>query len=500
MTTIPNYDSAKKQTSQVDTKWFTGGFSPTVSKFIITREASPATPRSQLKVDKLRIELSDEEKDTECSSPHQVVRELATEGEQQKGSSHTSHHAAHEMGHAGKAWKPHGADQPEVAPVAQWASDTANNMTSCLEAVDVVKWLASVDDDQKKDTTSPLSPELQKLDPSTGQTVNAFQYPDTHIAPEDPGNPSMAWNKRYMTSALQMYQDHRVQNEHPVVSNPAEEPATNHLEMVHIPEEEWPWTDCVVRPASEEHFQQMMEIISLEAHQKHCPQVLESKEVQERDLRRMLDVCRNNLRPFVVACLEEEDFHDRSKWPVGSGKQYMEYVKFKAAQPVKPPVVVGFAFVTEPRIGLLNSPCPGSRFAGQIKILVHPEHGNRLYGSALLDRILRCVAPYHRSLVDYDWKCDNPGMIYDESSAALNRRQYAQVIIENITSAGDADPRRILKEHMLEKFDFKKIGCLHDAVRTDRGPESEWLDLELWQLKTHATIVDDSPNAYLSRQ
>ena len=370
-----------------------------------------------------------------------------------------------------------------------------------LDTVIVADWLANVVGHWAEDPVPCFSsnPRVhrQDIDPSSGKLLGAVDYPETYLAPPGAEDPSLVWKKQNMTAALAMNQDHQDRESVATVPNQQyerEEALTHATKVV----AEWPRTDCVLRPVEPMHFSQIAEIIHLEAGQKLCPQVLESKVVQERDIRRMSDVCQNNLRPFVVACLEEADFLDRALWPPGSDEQFLEFARFKQSQPKKPPLVVGFAFVTEPRIGLLNSPCPGSRFAGQIQLVVHPEHRNKLYGSALLDRILRSVAPYHRSLVDYEWKCDNADMIYDESSAALNRRQYTQVYIENLTS-GSTDPQQELKKHILDKFDFKKAGCLHRAVRTDKGRDSTWLDLEMWQLTTHATIVDDPPNEYLTR-
>lgn len=254
-----------------------------------------------------------------------------------------------------------------------------------------------------------------------------------------------------------------------------------------------------MRPAAEAHFGEIAEIINLESRQRTPPYALESRPVQVQYVRQIFEHSRHSLSPFIVACLEEEDLLDRSKWLEGGEKAYREYVKSRASQPVKPPVVVGFASVAEARIGLRNRPCPGSRFVGQIRLIIHPEHRRKQYGAALLDRILLSVAPYHRSMIGYKWNCDEPGLVYEQPSAAHNRRLYSRVLAETFSQE---EHIQAWKRNSLEKFDFKNVGRLEEMVRTNRGRNggSQWLDLDLWQLQTGTQITYDEPGKYLIPQ
>lgn len=350
------------------------------------------------------------------------------------------------------------------------------------------------DDPAKTKFRNPESCEYD-VDPETGKLGPKVDYPKTKRVDEPGLDPALAYKKNNATSELHIQRERkcregiarkiRIQQE---LERERERALTRE------PEPEWPSTDCTLRPAAAEHFQQIADIINLEARQETFSYVLDSKTIEVRDVRRVFEYCQRNLRPFIVACLEEEDLLDRSKWPGVSEREYLEYVRFKKSQLQKPPMVVGFAFVVEPRIGFLNGPCPGSRFAGQVRLIVHSEHRQKQYGTALFDRILLSVAPYHHSLIDYKWRCVDPGMVYEQPTAAHNRRLYSRILVELFSHKNAKEKWR---QKFLEKFGFKQVACLEDMIRTDKGRDSQWLDLELWQLRTHTTVHDDAPGEYL---
>jgi hypothetical protein len=185
------------------------------------------------------------------------------------------------------------------------------------------------------------------------------------------------------------------------------------------------------------------------------------------------------LRPFIVAVASENDFLDRSKWPKGADKVYEEYVQFKNSQESSGTgTILGFAFVSDARMGLFGEPCHGSRFAGRITVIVHPDHRGKLYGAALLDRILLSVAVYHRSVVDYKWECPSPTLVY-EHPVTKNQRKYARLHIEGLFARQD-DGREAWVDKMLENFEFKKIGRFGQVARTEKGA---WLDSVMWELE-----------------
>ncbi|KAL6870094.1 hypothetical protein ACO1O0_001429 [Amphichorda felina] len=342
---------------------------------------------------------------------------------------------------------------------------------------------------------NPLSHEYE-VDTSTGDILPKNESPVTIMVDEPGVDPDMVYKRVNMTSTLHIMRERKIREKlASTIRMQQEMDRERELALTREPEPEWPSTDCTLRPATAAHFNQIADIINLESRQGVCPQALDSKETSARDVCHLFEHCQRNLRPFIVACLEGGDLLDRSKWPGVSEREYLEYVRFKQSQQAKPPEVVGFAFVAEPRIGFLNRPCPGSRFAGQIRLIVHPKHRQKGYGTALLDRILLSVAPYHHSLINYEWRCVDPGTVYEQPSAAHNRRLYSKVLAE-VFSRKDA--KAPWKHKMLEKFCFKQVACLEDMVRTDRGDESQWLDLELWQLQTTARIIDDAPGEYLT--
>ncbi|PTB46193.1 uncharacterized protein TrAFT101_004336 [Trichoderma asperellum] len=347
-----------------------------------------------------------------------------------------------------------------------------------------VDWLASTTtvDHYKKD-----------IDPNTGEFLPEMVHPDTFKTLSD--GPSrdhrdIAWRQANMTAELQINREIRSRE---ALATKLRSQIKPEVEDVPVEPTAWPDAECIVRPVKSEDFETIATIMNLERKAKSNPQVFEWKEIVAADIQEIYKCCQVNLRPFVVATAAEDPLLDRSKWPENATKAYQSYLAFRSTQAEVSQVIFGFAFVTEARIGILGTACPGSRHAGQIKVIVHPDHRGKLYGSALLDRVLLCTAPFHRSMVDYEWRCQIPARIY-ENLSYQNHRKYAWIYIETFC-ADRGDPAMQLVTKFLQKFEFKEVGCLPSAIKTNRYIESQWLDLVLWARETQprSNIMDSTP-------
>ncbi|POR37306.1 Uncharacterized protein TPAR_02491 [Tolypocladium paradoxum] len=342
------------------------------------------------------------------------------------------------------------------------------------------------------------------IDSRTGRLLPPTSYPETiqsHVQGMCRDHRDIGWRHANMTSELQIVRELNSRQrlgEHIRVSLHQNQLVKAPAEAPDFEDDSFPNAECALRPALPADFERIAEIINLERQKEDCPQVLESKAVSVADIEGIFHYCKTNLRPFIVATPAEEDMLDRSKWPKNSERAYQEYVKFKKAQPSCPPVVVGLAFVGEPRMGFLDAPCPGSRYSGQVRIIVHPEHRQQSYGTALLDRTLLCLSSYHNNLIAYEWQCPAPAHIY-ESPVGYNDRQYARVYVEMYCEGKNTADFKWRAE-MLGKFNFDEIAHVRQAVKTDRDGKSKWLDLVLWEFEANPTsaIRDATHGSYLT--
>ncbi|CAM1505239.1 Fc.00g108760.m01.CDS01 [Cosmosporella sp. VM-42] len=360
-----------------------------------------------------------------------------------------------------------------------------------VEAPIVAGWLQGI-------ATPPTASSLNKgsqapntishrcdIDTTTGEFLPVVTYPETqktHLDGPSRNMDDIAWRQANLTSEL------RIQRELQVRRALAERIRASMQQQVQeerpSPEEvAWPEAHCLIRPAVAADFPGIALIMNLESHQAK-PQLVESRTLGVEDVEFAFNYCRRELRPFLVAVPGEPELLDRAKWPKGAeaDKDFNEYVQFKQAQAQKSkaPPVLGFAFITEPRMGPLGGYCFGSRYSGLIKLFVHPDHRRKLYGSALLDRVLLSVAVYHRSVVDHKWECPNSASIY-ETPAARNSRKYARLYLETLFS-GPEDPEIQWIGKLLEDtFEFKRTGYFAEALRTGSDSKSQWLDLAIWE-------------------
>lgn len=309
----------------------------------------------------------------------------------------------------------------------------------------------------------------------TGELLPPVQQPQTvaRVKATDDGR-DITFKQRTLTSKINMDMALRLlETKRP---EPALAPNTPHERAPDMEELEWPKAECVLRPATEADLAAIADIANLEVKSSDCPQIIQSQAITALEMKRVLDSCRHHLRPFVVAEPKGDILLNRENWPALAEKAYLEYVNYKNSRPNNTANILGFAFVTEPRIGFLNTPCAGSRHSGQVRLVVHPDRRRHGYGSALLDKVLQSIAPYHRSLIDFDWQCTEDTLVYAKPSI-YNQRKYARVYIESFSNSGEKEDAWRVK--MLEKFQFKQAGLFTKMVKTDRGKDSKWLDVAI---------------------
>ncbi|SPJ74367.1 uncharacterized protein FTOL_04098 [Fusarium torulosum] len=257
-----------------------------------------------------------------------------------------------------------------------------------------------------------------------------------------------------------------------------------------IEEDTWPNAECTLRPVASGDFQGIADIMNLEMKQGKYSQLF-IPSVGPAHIASLYNTCQAKHRPFIVAVPSPKQIINRTGWSKAEEEEYQEFLKFKQARNASQDHdILGFAFVGDSRQGFLGGTCPGSRFNGQIKLVVHPSHRRKLIGSALLDRVLLCVAIYHRSLVDYTWDCSDARKTYEYVSAH-NKQKYNKLYIE-IFFTGKEDPRIKGISRFLEKFDFERVAYFKDAVKHGSQP-GVWKDMVVWELEARMTseIIED---------
>lgn len=253
-------------------------------------------------------------------------------------------------------------------------------------------------------------------------------------------------------------------------------------------EDKVPDAACTLRPAKPEDFQAIAEIIDLERKRGENSQVYLPNAGRGPAglivlIRGLYDYCLSKHRPFIVAIPSTSPIKDRTNWSKEEEEEYQEFLKFKQSRQASQQKVLGFAVITEPRIGFL-APCNGSRFSGLIRLFVHPQHRQKKVGTALLDKILSCVNIYHRSEIDYLWECSEARKTYEYVSAH-NLRKYNRVYVQAY-SAGKSDAQVDIFQRFLNKFDFELVAQLQDAVKHGIDP-GVWKTLNVWELEVRST-------------
>ncbi|KAF5026656.1 hypothetical protein F66182_1240 [Fusarium sp. NRRL 66182] len=208
-------------------------------------------------------------------------------------------------------------------------------------------------------------------------------------------------------------------------------------------EQPWPNAHCTLRPVESGDFQAIAEIFNLEIQRGQYSQIV-SQHIEPAEIATLYNKCLQSRRPFIVAVPEVPGILDRSGWSRAEEEEYQEFLKFKKSRHTSQPKILGVAFVID----------------------------------ASTD-ILACVLIRHRSLVDYNWICQEPRGIYEYVSAH-NTQQYRKVYVETIFT-GPQDPQIEGITNLLDKYEFEKVAdfkeCIKDAV------SGTWKDRVIWELE-----------------
>ena len=353
-------------------------------------------------------------------------------------------------------------------------------------AEEVKKWLStSPEKSSALDLRAAEGLGLHKcdIDPESGAFMPAVEQPDTYRREGDMSGgscPDAKWRHSNMTSELQIARELKARDkvlrmltQHTQTIRPAlQEPVQEEVD-------EWPSAQCSIRPVEAGDFETIADIVNADSGQSSLTLIGETQCVTADDVSTIYERCRSSSMPFIVATPQEEDFLDFEKWPKGSRKVYDLFAAYMKAKPQQAESIVGFAFVSEMAPGLGTISRHLSRFSGMVTVVVHPEHRRKFYGSALLDRILLSISPFHLSLLDYKWECEDPEGIH-ESPATRNTRQYAKVYVQGFfENQSGAEFKQVAA--LLDKFEFSQSAYLPRCVRTDEHLESRWLDIAIWE-------------------
>ncbi|XWW97487.1 hypothetical protein V2A60_005470 [Cordyceps javanica] len=363
----------------------------------------------------------------------------------------------------------HSSSNPRSLSIAAWVMDTTEGPVPNLIA--------------PKAGNAPVH--CSAIDPETGDFLPAIEHPETKFHHNFNLQSEPAYRRGDITSDMQISRElkaraklaQRFQERHFVqegVQNAVQEEA----------ESPFPRADCTIRPATDDDIEGILETINSERQtsEENCHKT--SVALKPWNIVGVLNKCKKDNRPFIVATGGEDDLLDRSKWPAGADRAYKEYVKYLGKSAKRQATIVGFAFAMPRESSSFDARDIHIDHSCNITLFVHPSHKGKKYGSALLDRILMSVSPIHRSLIDFEWKCDDAVGIY-EQLASNNVRQYARVFVEYL-DAHDEDQRLPSRKKLLENFGFSQVGRLSCLKSELREGKTRWLDLFVWELEAQA--------------
>lgn len=315
----------------------------------------------------------------------------------------------------------------------------------------------------------------------TGQLLEQVIQPETIMSPVLTDAHESSWRQLNMTSGLQILRERQLRKEIAAyLKEDAKFTETSALEQEQSKLVSFPSTDCLIRPATKEDAAVIGQMI--ESHRKidYPSQFPEFDVDPETMALQQLQSCLDQRWPFIVATTPDDELMERKNWPIHADKAFEEYLKYKSETPSEKEIL-GLAFVRGFEQAVLGGSLLPMQNAGSICVLVQPKHRQKLVGTALLDRVLQSVAPYHRSIVDFQWKCNTTSGVY-EHPAANNKRQAVKMYMEYTTASGkDDEPWR---SKMLEKFGFQHKVQLENVSRSDKKSQGNgWLDLHIWELK-----------------
>ena len=374
-------------------------------------------------------------------------------------------------------------DQPlEVgeAVSSQAVEDSPVNETRNIETANLDSWDQKVSSVKTSAYGAPETPVEAvpgdlKIDSVSGEHLSPVQYPETMENPMDKHYSKNDWPSQLLAQATQrLLQEKGLLDKlkQPGCSNCLLEDCSN-----------FPWADVIIRPAGKADMKEIMEIANSEM-------LLQTREdgqlVNEPKLHRILDRCKKELRPFIVAAVPEDELLDRTKWPAVSDAAFARYTKWSKqnSDGAGRTPIVGFAYVDCRESNLLLA-AESTKYFGYATVVVHPKYRNRKIGSALLDRILLSTAPFHRSQIDFQWLCEDPGQIY-EHPAANNARQYKAIYVETFQDS-ELPKAHSFHKDWLERFGFQQVGRLPCAKKEVLDCVTVWHDMIIWELNIQPT-------------
>ncbi|KAG8665565.1 hypothetical protein FPOAC1_010364 [Fusarium poae] len=366
-------------------------------------------------------------------------------------------------------------DADEADPNAQIVSATAIEKWNCGQGYHPIIPLTENRDSRIDDCD---------IDPETGDLIDPVRY----IKLQKDSQANLDWRRMQLSSeeriAREIARREVVKKE--IQQREQEEKYAN----MNFEEDKVPDAACTLRPAEDQDFQAIADIINLEREQGQNSQVYLPK-IDRSTIGNLYNTCLQKHRPFIVAIPAPGRIPDRSKWSKAEQEEYREFLKFKQSRGTSKPTVLGFAVINDVHQGFLDSIFRGSRFSGNITVIVHPQHRKKLVGTALLDKILSCVDIYHRSEIDYTWDCAESRQIYEYVSAH-NLRKYNKVYVE-FFSIGKDDPEVGKIQRLLGKFDFEPVATFTNAVKHGIEP-GVWKSLNVWELEVRTTNeIDQLP-------
>lgn len=239
--------------------------------------------------------------------------------------------------------------------------------------------------------------------------------------------------------------------------------------------------ECDLRPAMINDMEGVLQIYNNEI--KYGIQTVDTELLTLADMKTVLEGCKRDYRPFIVAVKRELKFDPRC-WP--SEEIFMEYVRMKKAQPgakEEEAKVLGFGLLTEYQAGLAGSWHGSGRYTARVHVYVDLDFRRKKLGTAILDRLLCLTSHNYVSKTGYDWVCPEDLDTYI-SRASLNTRVFRRLLIE--TKMLEKDPNfDWMKRFLEDTFCFwqmsKGSGVFDDLHRTQRGCDSAWYDAILWQ-------------------
>ncbi|SPO01106.1 uncharacterized protein DNG_03853 [Cephalotrichum gorgonifer] len=204
----------------------------------------------------------------------------------------------------------------------------------------------------------------------------------------------------------------------------------------------------------------------------------DSKPVRANVYQQILQACKANMKPFIVAVKRGDELADPSQWP--NKKAHEDWLRLKRAQgeDIGKEEVVGFAYLCAFDYGVWSSE-GNAQYSAKVRCFVDPDHRRSGVGRALVDLMLQMTVTGYKAKCDSVWQCQNPSKVFDRI-AFNNTKKYHRIFIE-VYFKNKGDPVfKGLRTLLENEFGFTLMGHILGAYMTARGEESEWLDKYIW--------------------